>query len=867
VELLGVTRTIDHAVYTLLNSIAIILWRIDSALIGFSLLSYRTQDWLTGPDGGIWRLLSRLVGVDGIFGLQTYQVFLVLALTLFGLSRILRPFLRSMRAVDPARMLFFAVIAYIFITQGSDLLRQAEVWRGAAGGAIYQSMASGEAVDLGSLGSGTDLLRVPHDLDGQSPIRAWEAVATSYFLADSNAELHAGVPPADFLREYCLYDPAVAIDAQSGENAAGCSPKKAWDEWDRVSTQPITQVLGIPLPIDISLSLPIVQEHPENRQLGMRQAQQGVARLALGPVVALFPIVEANVGLMLALAASFIYLSLPITLLFGFFLYTEPMVTRLFMQFIGVFIRTLILNGLLALFMMVLMGVAADGSLTVYLGLVGVGLIGGFFLTRMAASTMRETLSTSLGAVGGVWTGAATGVLGEGVRRPAQAALGLAKLGAGMGAMYVAGRAGARAGATSAMSQSALDTARSGWRETRGLPGEAAEPARTYGPRLPAPLGRLVGSGEEKAAPPSNGQTAELDPFAAGTGSMPAEAAPVVPLPAQWGTESSSTSAGRSGPGAPSSAAAQRGFSNSANQEQSVEGWAAQVYQAGPKASGRGQVAEAGRALVGEGVSREAMRAMNRHSQAETMAVLRATRQAAAERQARGAAAVGEDGPVSPEVVQAVKRRLDSQTAQAFAGAQGERDVTALVAAGLAAHQEARPEDFQRAMAGVPAGRGEQAPGRTVPRALGLDPTAAGGHFAAMNRFARLSEQAGLTETQRRQLLREVQENGRVSDGLRGQIESAMRRQGGQAAGLRVEELEAGAAALPPTLRGPVAIRLPGDRSPGRGGDRKSAETPDRAAQADRPAGPSRGQPDETFETEAAPIARGRVTLDVLRRQ
>ena len=80
----------------------------------------------------------------------------------------------------------------------------------------------------------------------------------------------------------------------------------------------------------------------------------------------------------------------------------------------------------------------------------------------------------------------------------------------------------------------------------------------------------------------------------------------------------------------------------------------------------------------------------------------------------------------------------------------------------------------------APAGRGEQAPGRTVPRALGLDPAAAGGHFAAMNRFARLSEQAGLTEAQRRQLLREVQENGRVSDGLRGQIEGAMRRQGGK---------------------------------------------------------------------------------------
>ena len=73
-DLLGVTRTIDHAVYIALNALAIILWRLDSALLGISLLSYRTQDWLTGPDGGVWRLLARLVGAEGIFGLATWRM-------------------------------------------------------------------------------------------------------------------------------------------------------------------------------------------------------------------------------------------------------------------------------------------------------------------------------------------------------------------------------------------------------------------------------------------------------------------------------------------------------------------------------------------------------------------------------------------------------------------------------------------------------------------------------------------------------------------------------------------------------------------------------------------------------------------------
>ena len=50
--------------------------------------------------------------------------------------------------------------------------------------------------------------------------------------------------------------------------------------------------------------------------------------------------------LMLALAASFIYLTLPVVVLFGFFLATESMTNRLLMQFVYVIVRTLIINGI-----------------------------------------------------------------------------------------------------------------------------------------------------------------------------------------------------------------------------------------------------------------------------------------------------------------------------------------------------------------------------------------------------------------------------------------------------------------------------------------------------------------------------------------
>jgi hypothetical protein len=203
---------------------------------------------------------------------------------------------------------------------------------------------------------------------------------------------------------------------------------------------------------------------------------------------------------------------------------------------------------------------------------------------------------------------------------------------------------------------------------------------------------------------------------------------------------------------------------------------------------------------------------MARHSQEETTAVLRAARQAAAEARTRGGAKAffRADGSLAPEGVKAVRERLDEKTARAFSGKKGERDLAVLTAAGLNPRREASPEAFRRATAEAQGWRGEAAAGRTVPRALGLDPAAAGEHFASLNRFARLSEQAGLTPKQRQRLLKEVQQEGKVSANLRLEIEASLRRQKGKAAGLKVDDVVASAQALPKTLRGPVAVRMPG---------------------------------------------------------
>src|SRR6185503_8689755 len=169
---------------------------------------------------GIWTLMDRMVGPNGIFGLSTWEAFVALALTIYGFSLLIRPFWR-MQPVDLGRMFFFAVLSYSIITEGSELMREIENWRGEAGGYMYEVVAgSGGTVTLDVPGGATsdEPIYSPEDLDGRAPIRGWEAVSTSYFLVKSASELHQGVPPEDFRREYCLYDPSEAIGEQDQEN-------------------------------------------------------------------------------------------------------------------------------------------------------------------------------------------------------------------------------------------------------------------------------------------------------------------------------------------------------------------------------------------------------------------------------------------------------------------------------------------------------------------------------------------------------------------------------------------------------------------------------------------------------------------------
>jgi hypothetical protein len=201
---------------------------------------------------------------------------------------------------------------------------------------------------------------------------------------------------------------------------------------------------------------------------------------------------------------------------------------------------------------------------------------------------------------------------------------------------------------------------------------------------------------------------------------------------------------------------------------------------------------------------------------------------------------------MAAEGMRAVQAQLDEKTTQSFQGPQGQRDLAALVATGVQPRKEATPAQFRRATAQAKDGRGEQAPGRTVPRSLGLDPVAAGSHFAGLNRFTRLSEQAGLSAEQRGQLLREVQQDGKVSAKLGKEIESSLRQRGGSGV-RRMEELVKSAQALPETLKGPMQVHLPGGQV---------AQAP----VVEQPAAPAQKKGQREAAATAAPAAEDKKT-------
>jgi hypothetical protein len=486
------------------------------------------------------------------------------------------------------------------------------------------------------------------------------------------------------------------------------------------------------------------------------------------------------------------------------------------MQFVNVVIRTIVIMGIVAVFMLILMDSALSGTIMSYLGLIGVGLVGGWFLQRMAAATMKEAMSGAMSAVGGVWMGSATGLLGQSAAKPAAFTMGAAKM-AGAGAVL----AGAGAIKMLDLSEAAYEGVRAGEQDIRrGAPDTMGYLDQRAGEMHPA-LAKMAAQGK-------NGRPEEsLLVDRAGTAALA-----VVGLAraledeqerqhdqqnlngkhptARWGADRGSAVTTRTTVGTTGSGAAGRENDVAATEQRQtgVDGWIAQTYVAQQSQRGQKQAGQRGRDLVGEELAWKAERALSRRSLQETNAVLAAARQAEGK---LGHGQMVRRGRLTTEGLRAVRRELDPDTVQGFRGQQGLWDLAALTAVGVQQETTVSPDEFRRELAQAASGWGEESPGHQVPRKLGLDPVAAGAHYTALNRFARLSDAAGLSVNQRERLLTEAQ-TGEVSPELRADIETALQ---SRDTGATTEEIVASAQALPATLTGPEQVWTTPERQRG----------------------------------------------------
>ena len=250
----------------------------------------------------------------------------------------------------------------------------------------------------------------------------------------------------------------------------------------------------------------------------------------------------------------------------------------------------------------------------------------------------------------------------------------------------------------------------------------------------------------------------------------------------------------------------QSGSTGNPNQSpDSTRRWIGRWYEA--QANKRGQLAvqQEGRSLLGEELSQALDPVLRRHTRDQTGSVIEAAQRV----KQGGTSLLNQKGEVSALALTQVRGALDPQLKKRFASRQGRQDLETLVATAGQGRREAEPKAFRSAVAQAKPGFGEEAAAQRVPRQLSLDPVAAGAHAAGLNRFSRLSDEAGLSTPQKEKLLNEVQTRGQVSVDLKEELTNHLaRREGEKPSALTADDVIAGAQSLPKTLSGPQRISL-----------------------------------------------------------
>jgi hypothetical protein len=921
IDILGIAKAIDNAVYSTVNLVAKVVWQFDAALLSVSWAVYKIQDWLLGDSGQFWKLLGGVIGKNAVIS-GTVLIFVgTVAVLILGLTKVAQPFLgtktRSMWMV-----LFMIIIAYLCIVEGPGLMQGMEVVRNALATSTYRAVADitgGSAtINADGLSANSDFtMGTVKDLDGDGLTRAWEAIAASYFLADTSGEALGTQVPEGFRDAFCLYDtslgaPPASVQPEAysypghmppGTDANGdlvhpglCKPATVWDAWDERGSgitfsyqAPYVGFENQDIGIDpYKLSIPIpqmeyreqqvelvtnpIREHPDNRQIGISQAQAGIGHLLLGLLIIPFGNFAALVDLTLTFAAMVVYLSMPIMALLCVLKDEDLMLGGLVQSYLMLLVRTFLIHFCLSILLALIMGAASSGQVPLFTGICVVGLLLSLVLLFMAGATALEAVRTSfrgvmsrtvgiardtVDAAGGITgVGAVKESLGDGLamgkafvpalgmvaglaENPGQIP-GIAMLGAraaagdplaiaGLGMQVIGGQAkafgelGQRMGITDEKAKGSSG---------RGGMDRLLNTAYTYAAMRSAEgSGKKGSSGDAGTSVPA-ASAEQSAPSGLGPGtSMPAPEAlsggeetsvplPVGGAPAPEGIEEVAGSSsgwehtppvagGDQAKGNRAVAKLKSGIPYYGGND--VDALAQQILAAKASGQGRDQALNEAESLLGENLGREAVGAMSRQGENNTMAVLAATREALAAAQAEdGANAMQQFISKDGSIRPEAIAIIQSQMGEDAANAfKGEQGQRDMATFIAAGLNPHKDIEAQEFRHELAKDKARPSPvTESLAGDLGVDHAAFGSYVNSVSSYYSLSQSVGLTPAQSEAVQEAMQTTGQLPPELERQVDEAIAATNTEVPEWYKQELIAQAAALPKGISGPARVEL-----------------------------------------------------------
>ncbi|MAU12440.1 MAG: hypothetical protein CL607_21630 [Anaerolineaceae bacterium] len=385
-------------VYSVLFEMAAVIWSLERALLLTGYVVMSLTDWLVTQ--AFTPLLNALGAQTGIFLVPTFTI----ALLILALSYLIAMFLR-VRVVEFKSAVVWFLVALLLFQGGAQIYGGIEDARRDIADTFYQQglaiMADGGGAlaVLSDIGNGTEapipepvnqfapFLPSDQDVDGLDVAMSYIGADGYDVIAPDSAPHPVERLPWSFLNEGGYFDPATGSAAFPG----------------------MGQV---------------------ERETAIGRGVQGISRLLMGILVALFGVLEQIIHLALAIAMGLAFASAFIAILFAFFKHTEVLVWSVLDLVIELFVQSIIMSLFLSLIISFVLVGAVTGNAVVTFGtaLVGLLLVAVLLLASLKAiwnginrlfsamsqvtgGTIPSPGSAAAGAVG-MATGGAMGAVG-----------------------------------------------------------------------------------------------------------------------------------------------------------------------------------------------------------------------------------------------------------------------------------------------------------------------------------------------------------------------------------------------------------------------------------------------------------------------